>query len=416
MKKMSYMDEVRLADTVNAILSDIKGGTTPENAVIKMASEQKMSGEKVARLCETVNKIMSIHYLAEADPSKKASAFHLIDTQEVLRQLSDKNNIAAKKRTFAKVANEYIPHMDDIEVLRKHYSLDKKSMAIISLDRLKAKLAADQIKMEEVLGTVDHKSDEARMAGEDCQCEMADLVKMVAQSGNADAVDLAKYVTATYGEEGKTLIKMIAEAMEDHSESDDDDEHDEDDFKEETSFKEASASYWVGTGSPLQNAADSLMTKVHLYAEKKLAADAAIKEAAALFGDIANDLAAVQGAGRTVVDKPEGISKDIEDPISLPMARKMNDLEVKDMFANMYLGDEFLSQYDPITVQNAFNTVIQAVPALVKRRNSDALIKAMVKRLITSNNQIDPLEVKNMVDINKAVTEARAKEENSIWS
>ena len=291
-------------------------------------------------------------------------------------------------------------------------------MILKFLESTIVKLAADQIKMEEVLGTVDHKSDEARMAGEDCQCEMADLVKMVAQSGNADAVDLAKYVTATYGEEGKTLIKMIAEAMEDHSESDDDDDeddHDEDDFQGETSFKEASAPYWVGTGSPLQNAADSLMTKVHIYAEKKLAADAAIKEAAALFGDIANDLAAVQGAGRTVVDKPEGISKDIEDPISLPMARKMNDLEVKDMFANMYLGDEFLSQYDPVTVQNAFNTVIQAVPALVKRRNSDALIKAMVKRLITSNNQIDPLEVKNMVDINKAVTEARAKEENSIW-
>lgn len=113
--------------------------------------------------------------------------------------------------------------------------------------------------------------------------------------------------------------------------------------------------------------------------------------------------------------KPEGITKEIEDPISLPMARKMNDLEVKDMFANMYLGDEFLSQYDPKTVQEAFNTVIQSVPALVKRSNSDALIKAMVKRLITSNNQIDPLEVKNMVDINKAITDSRAKEENSIW-
>ena len=71
MKKMSYMDEVRLADTVDAILSDIKGGTVPEDAILKMASEQKMSGEKIARLCETVNKIMSIHYLAEASPTKR---------------------------------------------------------------------------------------------------------------------------------------------------------------------------------------------------------------------------------------------------------------------------------------------------------------------------------------------------------
>lgn len=411
MKKMSYMDEVRLADTVDAILSDIKGGTVPEDAILKMASEQKMSGEKIARLCETVNKIMSIHYLAEASPTKKASSFHLIDSQEVLRRMANERKLSENKRVFAKVAHEYIPHIPDIEILRKSYSLDKQDMAMMSIDRLKAKLASDQLKMEDVIGASEHKENEARVAGEDCQCEMADLVNMVAQSGNAEAVDLAKYVTATYGEEGKTLIKMLAESIEDSEKHKEDDG---DEF-EEASFKEASATYWVGNNSPLQRAADNLMTKIHVYTEKKLAADASIKEAAAAFDNISSDLDAIQGVSRSLMYKPEGITKEIEDPISLPMARKMNDLEVKDMFANMYLGDEFLSQYDPKTVQEAFNTVIQSVPALVKRSNSDALIKAMVKRLITSNNQIDPLEVKNMVDINKAITDSRAKEENSIW-
>ena len=62
----------------------------------------------------------------------------------------------------------------------------------------------------------------------------------------------------------------------------------------------------------------------------------------------------------------------------------------KDGFANMYLDDEFLLKYPPETVLDAYNKVLRLIPELANRQNSDALITAMVKRVITSNNEIDP--------------------------
>ena len=117
----------------------------------------------------------------------------------------------------------------------------------------------------------------------------------------------------------------------------------------------------------------------------------------------------INEAAKSLATPPDDPSK-LKDPLSLKMERKFNDLDVKDTFASMYLSDQFLRSYSPKVVKDAYNSVLQAVPSLIKRNNSEALIKALVKRIITTNSQIDPLEVGTFVDMEKSLAETKLKQ------
>ena len=398
MSRMSYMAEVRLADSVNAILNDISKGTEPEDAVIKVASAQKMAPAKVARLCEATNKIMSIHYLSSADVNKKASAFTLVDTQEVLRRLGNKSKFEKNPPKFAKTASDFIPMKSEIAALRNMYKLSDKENALLNIGTLKAKCAEDSLAAESALKDLDTSDDYINRAEQDCADSMQDIVEKVKGMGNDDAEDLANYIATTYGEEGKALIKMLSDVIQGSEEA-----------KKpilNPTVKEGSA--WISKNTAAHKLVDGFMHKVNYFTQALMMHQHAAKVAADAINDAIMSVGKVNEMGKALATPPEDNSK-VKDVLSLAMERKFNDLDVKDTFANMYLGDEFLRSYEPKTVKDAYNAVLQAIPGLIKRNNSEALIKALVKRVITTNSQIDPLEVGTFITMNKDITDTELK-------
>lgn len=395
--RMSYIAEVRLADSVNAIIDDISKGIAPEDAVIKVASAQNMSPAKVARLCEATNKIMSIHHLSSSDVSKKASAFTLVDTQEVLRKIQNKKDLDKNPIKFRKTASDSIPSVSDVMALRNLYKLDSKNRALLDYPQLKAKLAEETLNSQKALEDLDVASDYKDRAEQECADTMQDVVDKVRGLGNDNAEDLANYIASTYGEEGKELIKILSKVITDT------------DNPTDTSFtptiKEGSA--WVSHETAAHKAVDTFMHKVEYYTQAAIMQQNAAKIAADALSEAISTVSKINEAGKALGTPPEDSSK--LSPLSLTMERKFNDLDVKDTFVNMYLGDQFLRSYEPTVVRDAYNSVLQAVPSLIKRNNSEALIKALVKRIITTNSQIDPLEVGTFIDMEKSLADARLK-------
>lgn len=397
MKRMSYIAEVKLADSVNEILNDIRHGTSPEDAVIKVASAQKIAPAKVARLCEATNKIMSIHYLSFADSSKKASSFDLVDTQEVLRRLRDTSKLEKNPIKFKKTASEGLSKISEINALRNLYALSSKDRAQLDIGTLKAKVANNSIVTDEALNNVDTAESYTKRAEADCELSMQALVDKVKSLGNTDAEDLANYISATYGEEGKVLIKTLSDII-----------NGSEDAKKpilNPTIKEGSA--WVSTNKEVHKLVDNFMEKVNYYTQSKIMHQQAMKIAADGISEAVQNISRLSEAAKELsVD--EYSAKAIS-PFSLKMERKFNDLDVKDTFTNIYLGDEFLRSYEPKVVRDAYNATMQAVPGLIKRKNSEALIKALVKRIVTTNSQIDPLEVGSFIDMNQHMADTELK-------
>ena len=394
---MSYISEVRLADSVNAILNDISRGTAPEEAVIKVATEQKMGPAKVARLCEATNKIMSIHHLSFSDVGKKASAFALVDTQEVLRRMRDTSDIEKNPIKFKKTASDFIPKKSAISALRSLYAISDKNRASLDMPGLKAKLAEDTMNTDKALQDLDVAQSYESRAQADCDISMKDVVEKVKALGNDDAEDLANYIATTYGDEGKVLIKTISDLITGTDQA----------AKPlpNPSVKEGSA--WVSTHTAAHKAVDNFMDKVEYYTQTRIMHQHALKLAMDSVSEAITTVSKLNEAARSMGTEVPGVNA--ESPFSLKAERKFNDLDIKDTFANIYLGDNFLREYDPKEVRNAYNAVMQAVPGLIKRKNSEALVKALIKRVITSNNQIDPLEVSSFVDMEKALMDTNEK-------
>ena len=399
MRRMSYIAEVRLADSVNAIMDDISKGTAPEDAVIKVASAQKMAPAKVARLCEATNKIMSIHYLSSADVSKKASAFALVDTQEVLRRIRNQDKLEKDPIKFKKTASDGIPQVSELAALKKLYAIDKKDRMSLDLPGLLAKQAEDTLNTEKALNDLDVAEDYEKRAKAECSDSMQAVVDKVRGMGNDDAEDLANYIATTYGEEGKALIRMLASII----------EGSEDAQKPilNPTVKEGSA--WISRNTEAHKLVDAFMDKVNYYTHAVIMHQQAAKVAADAVSEAISAVNKINEAAKSLGTPPDDPSK-LKNPLSLKMERKFNDLDVKDTFANMYLSDQFLRSYSPKVVKDAYNSVLQAVPSLIKRNNSEALIKALVKRIITTNSQIDPLEVGTFVDMEKSLADTKLKQ------
>ena len=58
---------------------------------------------------------------------------------------------------------------------------------------------------------------------------------------------------------------------------------------------------------------------------------------------------------------------------------------------------------------------MQLHPEIAARQNADALVTSLVKRVITSNNEIDPLEIPAAMTAGKALADIRFREDTRPW-
>ena len=387
MKKMAYREEMKLADNIDHIMSAVEKGSNPTDTVVKWASDTDASSEAVSRVCETINKLMAITHIAGNTGIKRASAFELIDVDKVQKHLKASKQAADVEFSLPNTAMTDIPLMDYSReaIKRANDDIEKPDQNDVPTD---AEKGLNYEEANEAVDKVCHAQEQCKHAEMDADDKYHNMSAEVEGLGNQDLTDLAKYVQANYGEKGEQLIDMLYQVA--HQDK-------------PVNIKEASGKIVLSTGTPAHKAVDAFMLASCRYLIRKEGADMAVK--------VATSMASILGTlkeGLTAAAE-NNPSDTLPAPLSVEGAKRINKLSTTDNFANIYLGDEFLNKYPPETVLTAYNNIIQAVPSLAKRPNSEALVKSLVKRMVTTNNQFDPLELKGLADLDKTLTDTNLK-------
>lgn len=396
MRKMSKMDETRMVDIINAVMDQVKEGADPTEAIVALADQQGLSGEKAARVCEACNKIISIDHLSSTDKNVRTGRYPLADATAVVGRLEKRpGKVASDAPSLRKTASEGIPVYATV-VAAPEYTQEERRY----IDRHKNQERYDEAMRAFKLATEDYfqQDEKARLSETAANEDYKSLVDDAARLDNKDAADLARYVESTYGSLGRDLIKMLADTT-------------GKEFQPPTT-KEASA--FVSPNTPFYKRVDRFMEHGMTRLEAMAQREAAVKQAGDATESALGVMKDIIGLDRGMKAVPLS-GDDNKTPFSPDTTLKMRNIALKDGFANMYLDDKFLLKYPPETVLDAYNKVLQLNPELANRQNSDALITAMVKRVITSNNEIDPLEISGAATTAKAMADRNFRIDSRPW-
>lgn len=394
MGKMSLVEENKLMRSVSDILDKVGKGTPPEDAVVAVALREKFGPSKIARVCEACNKMASIEYLSSASAKERSAAFPLADPSRVLRRVEEATTVKAAPIQLRKTAADGVPEVTADKV-RAILGISRRDHAIARAPEFLAKIANLPLVMDDLFERCDRVSDEVGVQGEGASEALADLIRVIETSSEAPQ-EISRNIVALGKDKGYELLELINKHL-------------------DTPLPDNDTSNWVPTDSKLTPYITSLLSALGGVQGAKEAAEQTYKIAA---GAIADGLALLTSGPAAIGDllEPEKKPVDADVPaLSVDTINKMRELELKDNFANMYLDDPFLSKYPPETVLDAYNKVMQMVPTVGRRQNADALITSMVKRLITSNNAIDPLEITNVAKIESEMNKARSINDDLTW-
>lgn len=106
-------------------------------------------------------------------------------------------------------------------------------------------------------------------------------------------------------------------------------------------------------------------------------------------------------AARKALQGPQLSGNEYSNPLSLKASKYLDNLGLHDTFAKAYLSDPYLRQYSPKEVAEAFNIVHEVAPDIITKNASPHVVSAMIRKYLASNNQIDPIEVRDLVSTEK---------------
>jgi len=397
MNKMSLTDEARMADTLMAVMERINQGTDPTEAVADIADQQGLSGERVARVCEAANKLVSINRLASADRHVRTSPFPLADARAVMERLGRPRTVKTASAPLRRTAEDGV-FRHSAEGLSDWLTEEDRRQS--RLNENMSKVAAERTAMSSVIADYDRAGERARIERAGAEETARSLADEASTLGSEEAVELARYIEATYGEQGTELIKMLNDIAEKRL--------------PEVTPKEAAA-YVATKDTPCLKLVDAFMSHAYAITEAEADRQYAIKKAFDLTSALMSATKDIVGLDRVSEPLPDRSVNPGKIPFKPEIINKMRTLALKDGFANMYLDDRFLTRYPPETVLDAYNKVMQLVPELATRQNSDALVTAMVKRVLTSSNEIDPVEIPSMLQASSSINRSRNDKEKAMW-
>lgn len=390
--KMPSREESKMVRTISSVLADMGAGASPEDAVVKAATGAGLSQAQTARVCEACNKMSAIKRLSGTDSAAKAGTFPLADPAKVSARMRSARKAAKSPVVLRKTAGDDLPPLDPARGVRSSLGLSGLDKAAIVGVEMSRKLADEPQRLMHLTAMYDHQVVAKKAAEAAYERAFADMLVSLERATAKEASDLAAHLAHGSGPQ-QGLLGMLAEHLPDGMAS---------------SIKVAGAH--APTGSVLEGKAQAVVDAAGKAVDAREAADLAMKEALDLLATTVASLGLLNDK-QTVPEIPSTT----ESPLRVTTLNRMNELAMKDSFANMYLDDEFLLQYEPREVLDAYNRVLQMVPGLHQRQNADAIITAMVKRLMTAGGQVDPLELKTIADVDKALAEAQKTKDARLW-
>lgn len=391
--RMSMKDEERMVNTISGVLQDINRGKSPEDAVVDAAVSRKLTPTQTSRVCEACNKMSAIQRLSSSDVECKKATFPLADPKKVAKRLKDMDKAEHAPIKLRKTASDDLPRADVPMTVTKALGMTHLDRAKVYATEMRSKIASVPQTLRHLTEMYDHQVLASKVAYARFEEAFAELLTSLEAAPLKESSDLANYL-ANGDDKQQEALRSIFEYVPRYQE-----------------YRIKLASAWEPTGSHLEKKADAFILAAKKAADAELTAELTKKEAIDLLNAGLNTISMLQD--KVLPEKDVMIPT--ENPFSVDTTNRLNELAMKDSFANMYLDDEFLKQYEPEVVLDAYNKVLQMVPGLHQRQNADALITAMVKKTITAGNQIDPLEIAGVATMAKDLAQAQVALDERKW-
>lgn len=451
-EKLSKDDERRIVGALEDAIRFTNAGAVPNDALQKVAEDNKFPPEIVRRMTEAYNTSRTLAHLKAAKAEEKGNSFPLADAQVILDRMYPRLVVSPVKsaqlrevpaeygrpeeRDFFKKTAEALPRVKidpypESEWIQSHQLFDRKLSMVKEADALKSSYRQAIWKLDSLVkeasdyfGRMDRlpfKEVERNMVAEfgEVAKPLMDMVYTRAQLKEARLAGPARRLMFDLREEPyPVLVGAIDSAKQAAARA-----------SEVVDSERRYVQFMKEAGLPLPPEPvkeaclldDLLLGKVHRPFEDNPLLPGAVKEAeevqvemggpaerpfakGALLGSIADNAeTAVMGALGLSDPKAEGAMgravSEASDPIH---ESRLRTIGVQAMLNDFMANDPIISGYDPDQITAAYNQFSQLSPNVAQQ---PAVARAVLRNMLQSEALLQPHEAGQLVELNRELQE-----------
>jgi len=422
-KKLNEDQEQEITDALTGVADLVKEGETPDDAIVKIASEKQLPAGYVRLMANAYNTGQSLGNIRNGTTlTEKASAFPLANAMNILDRLfPDDVKTAAEVSMDTTVSSEY--DLPPTYWLQRRKAEEKAANAIdLPRENIEAypgpaekpgKQAVS--KLRQLKKEAEQKRLDAISAGYRVTGSINDLTNYFRKVGHVSLDTVRKNAAAVIGSKVHGLLNKVEEQ------------------RGKLAKKSADSSYhnvdW--NAAPYSLITESL-DAIDNFKEIKIALDRFEKEAEAdaveivrpfcvaglqpvIKGSVwdhrsqkeANILpiavgASLGGAGKEIVGDIADTKDDVLEMSDRIGSRdhedKLRSIQTKTMLNDMLANDPVISGYDQDRTLDAFNHLNQLAPRALSQR---LVAQQMMRKYLEQDSAVDPFDVDQLLEIEK---------------
>jgi hypothetical protein len=400
---MTNQDEARLVKGIEKAISyTTQQGLTPNDAIYKVASEQKFNAPQVERMAQAFNKTKSVHFMKHANEQSRSDSFPLADSREIVQRLYSTQEKTASEFNLPKTDFTQIDFhngsMDKVASLGSDEEFDKMreqaakhaALTPASLDNMIRK------KAHTLQGIVEKLDAEVVRHKYAFESALSDFVYQMSVLPESMMKKTAQKIVNGYPTTGPRALAIARSRI----------------SRDIPDMEKTANTAVMPTAEPFLS-----LQRVYSHAEKWMSSENRRKEfdkeANRILGTFGANTAAnvmagmgnpalmqkiIEGQGKKKVDELDTL-----DPVYY---NKLKGIETIRSLMDLGLYDKELSQYDLKDLVQAYNSAVSLVPSAYDKPE---VLRSLMMKNLQSGGQKDLFEIKQESDIEKQLSSADAK-------
>jgi len=418
--KLSASQERRIMRGIEKAVASTRSGSSPNDALIKMATELEFTPEITKRACEAFNKSKTVHVLSSRKSSDRAESFEHADPKEVVKAIFGGTEKAASitlpKQDFSEIGLKLEMSFEKAAAEKPvEEPIDRDAMLKTASD---VEYRRDMNKRMEVLDNFDRQKSTVNQLRLSTQDSLMKAAEHMRYTKDKELQKIAHVIVNRFGDQGAKMLQVIGAKI-----------------QRDLPLEKTANGAVLPFNSPYPEI-DQAIRHAREYADEKaeltkLAEDArdfffekdaapldtkSILESGKFMGVTAPGFAAgaVKGGVKkgldTISDEVQKWS-DITSANPDPKMLKVMDPAFMgniDSIDNMQgwvaiASDQSIKNYPIEDITEAYNNIINVSPMMRDKAMQPAL-KSMVKRQLAQKQLMDPAEISQLVDLEKSYT------------
>jgi len=413
--------EQKVLNALESAITDIQSNSThPNDAIYKVATDQKIGPEFVKRMCEAYNTSKTLSFMKSAQGKDRAGTFPLADPVDVLERMYPKLDTLQKAASVQVDSTDY----DRVVDLRKTASpvvpplVEKKPDAYQAVNECRK----ERIKVSHLHRDMTQKTSEHREAKKQ-------IVKLIKSAGeyfrydhDLSFADIETDIAGTFGDKVRPIMSMVHSTLPNKTEK-----RGEYDTRPRL-FDTTKAPYLqivtaidkaarlLELESEIVQTEDLLKAATKALSEKRGPASNE-KQAGVISSVLGSTIASRMGGpkavdalippSRTPAEREADISEKYLTTLDPEHEAALKAIRAEANLNDLLVNDEVISGYPEDRVTALYNQLAEAAPRATEQR---LLLQSYLRRMLQQSDAQEPYETKQLLEEETALAKAQTPE------